>query len=232
MNISNNPLSVGYRSSNLSEASSAGFSLEAFTMRFDKTFYKKGETVFKEGSRAWGLYYIASGKIKLYQYGSDGKEQILKIAHSGEFLGYTAVLNHTRYNVSAAALEDAILIFIPQQDFLESFTRERAIAQHFTQLLCRDIIEAEQRITAMAYQPVRSRLAEALLSLDKIYEKEEETSFINLSRQDLASLVGTAKETVIRMLSEFKEEMLIATDGHKIAVLNPKGLMRISQLYI
>ena len=200
---------------------------------FEVVHYKKGQILFQEGHTPWGLYYIQQGKVKLYKYGSDGKEQIIRIATAHEFIGYTSLLNDKRYHVSAAVIEDAAVAFIPRQDFLDIFGTDSHVAQHFTHLLCRDLIETEQRLVAQAYQPVRGRLAEALLSLDGLYEKEdgEEESFISLSRHDLASLLGTAKETVIRLLSEFKSENLITTDGQLISVLNPQGLLHISHLY-
>ncbi|MEK6481824.1 Crp/Fnr family transcriptional regulator [Catalinimonas sp. 4WD22] len=203
------------------------------TNSFEKNFHKKGEVLFREGHPAWCLYYIETGMVKLHKYGIDGKEQIIKIAHAGEFLAYASVLHHTKYNVSATIIEDATLTVIPKEDFMEIFGQSPLIASHFTQLLCQDIIDAEKRLTDMAYRPVRGRLAEALLSLDKIFHRdnEEEEDFISLSRQDLASLLGTAKETVIRLLSEFKEEMLITTDGPKISILNPQGLLHISLFY-
>lgn len=226
-------LSVGYRSAALANHTHLSLGLEHLRDSFERVSYRRGDILLREGQVVWGLYYIESGKIKLYKMGSDGKEQIIKIAHQGEFLGYTSVLHSTKSNLSAAVLEDAVLTFIPKQDFLELFSHHSSIAQHFTQRLCQDVIEAEQRITTMAYRPVRGRLAEALLSLEKIYEQEDETkeSFISLSRQDLASLLGTAKETVIRLLSEFRQELLISTDGHRISVLNSQGLMRIAHLY-
>nr|WKN34600.1 Crp/Fnr family transcriptional regulator [Tunicatimonas sp. TK19036] len=200
---------------------------------YEVVTYPKGHILFQEGHSPWGLYFIQKGKVKLYKYGSDGKEQIIRIAGDQEFLGYTALLNDMKYHVSAAIIQDAMLTFIPRQDFLDTFGKDSQVAQHFTHLLCRDLVETEQRLVAQAYRPVRGRLAEALLSLDNLYEQQDsdEESFIKLSRHDLASFLGTAKETVIRLLSEFKSENLITTDGQLISVLNPQGLLRISQMY-
>ncbi len=229
----NRHLNVEYRSPSLSGKQNFSLELEQLKNGYEKIFCKKGEILFKEGNSPWGLYFIETGKVKLYKYGRDGKEQIIKIAHAGEFIGYTALLNDIKYNVSAAVLEATTLAYIRKQDFLEYFRESNSIIRHFTQLLCQDLTEAEQRITAMAYRPVRGRLAEALLSLDKIYKQQDKNkeSLISLSRQDLASLLGTAKETVIRLLSEFKSEQLITTDGQIISVLNPKGLKKICHLY-
>jgi CRP-like cAMP-binding protein len=200
---------------------------------YETTTYTEGQMLFQEGHTAWGLFYIRKGKVKIYKYGSDGKEQIIRIAGAGEFVGYTALLNDMKYHVSAAVIEETTLVFIPRQDFLDTFSQDPKVAQHFTHLLCRDLVTTEQRLVAQSYCPVRGRLAEALLSLDRLYEKKnsDEESFIKLSRHDLASLLGTAKETVIRLLSEFKSEQLITTNGRVISVLNPQGLQKISHLY-
>ncbi len=200
---------------------------------FESASYQKGQVLFQEGHTAWGLFYVQQGKVKLYKFGSDGKEQIIRIAGAGEFIGYTALLNDMKYHVCASILEAAVVAFIPRQDFLDAFGRNAQIARHFTRLLCRDLVTTEQRLVAQSYQPVRGRLAQALLSLDSLYEQKDsdEESFIKLSRHDLASLLGTAKETVIRLLSEFKSEQLITVQGQTISVLNPKGLQNICRLY-
>ena len=200
---------------------------------YETVTYAKGQVLFQEGHTPWGLFYIQSGKVKLYKYGSDGKEQIIRIAGAGEFVGYTALLNDMKYHVSASILEEAVLAFIPRQDFLDTFGRDTRIAQHFTHLLCRDLVETEQRLVAQSYQPVRGRLAQALLSLDRLYEQpdSDQECFIQLSRHDLASLLGTAKETVIRLLSEFKADQLITIQGQMISVLNPQGLQHICRMY-
>lgn len=207
--------------------------LRQVTESFDKSFYKKGEVLLRERNPAWGVYFVNTGKLKLYKLGSDGKEQIIKVARDGDFIGYSSVLHHTKYNVTAALLEDATVTFIPKADFMDLYASESAFAEHILQLLCQDVQQAEKRITDMAYRPVRGRLAEALLTLDTIYQHEDDEleDFINLSRQDLANLLGTAKETVIRLLSEFRQERLITTDGYRISILSPEGLRAITQMY-
>lgn len=207
--------------------------LDTLPHDFETTTYQTRQILFREGYTPWGLFYIHTGKVKLYKYGSDGKEQIIRIVGRGEFIGYMALLNNTKYHTSAAIIEEATLAFIPRQYFLDTFGSDSRVAQRFTHLLCRDLAATEQRLVAQSYRPVRGRLAEALLSLDRLYERpgSDEESLIKLSRQDLASLLGTAKETVIRLLSEFKAEQLIATRGQVIAVLNPQELRRISRLY-
>ena len=207
--------------------------LHTLTQRFDQSFFKKGEVILRERNTAWGVDYIRSGKLKLYKLGFDGKEQIIRVAHEGDLIGYADVLGGSKYNLSATLLEDSTLTFIPRSDFITLFSQEPAFAEHLMSLLCHDVQLAEKRITDMAYRPVRGRLAEALLALDKIYQQDddEKEDFINLSRQDLANLLGTAKETVIRLLSELRSERLITTDGYRISILNPQGLQNMSRMY-
>ena len=193
---------------------------------FEENRYKKGEVVFKIGSLAHGLFFIKSGKVKVFKYGGDGKEQIISIAGKGRFLGYKDLLADRRYTSGARVIEDSVLIFIPKRDFLRLIKSDEA-SDYFTSLLCQDLIDVENKMISMAHKPVRGRLAESLLSLNVTYKENG----IELTREELANLVGTAKETVSRLLSEFKSDRLIQIDGRSIEVLNPRGLDRILGLY-
>ncbi len=197
------------------------------TEDFEESLYTKGQVVFRIDSVPYGLYYIKSGKVKVFKYGSDGKEQILTIAGAGRFLGYKDLLADRRFTSGAIVIEDAKLVFIPKNDFLEIFKSGNA-SDYFTGLLCKDLIEAEERMVSMAYKPVRGRLAECLLKLGKTYQSHG----IELTREDLANFVGTAKETVIRLLSEFRSESLIQIEGRSIEILNEKGLDRVHSIYL
>ncbi len=195
-------------------------------LSFEENLYKKGEVVFKIGSLPHGLFFIKSGKVKIFKYGSDGKEQILSIAGKSRFLGYKDLLADRRYTSGARVIEDSVLVFIPKKDFLRVIKSDEA-SDYFTSLLCQDLIEVEEKMISMAHKPVRGRLAESLLSLHITYREHG----IELTREELANLVGTAKETVSRLLSEFKAEKLIQIDGRSIEVLNPQGLDRILGFY-
>ena len=195
--------------------------------------YKKGQLIFHEGGKPTGLYCINSGKIKIAKLGSDGKEQIVRLAKPGDVIGYRALMADSNYSASAVALEDAVICFIPRSQFLELISQNVDFASGLMKLISNALGEAEERMVQMAYKPVRERLAEALLLLQKTYKQtEEEDHFtISISREDLASIVGTAKETTIRLLSEFKEEGLISTKGSSITILDQEKLYKISHLY-
>lgn len=197
------------------------------TEGFEEDLYTKGQVVFRIDSMPHGLYYVKSGKVKIFKYGSDGKEQILTIAGAGRFLGYKDLLAGRRFTSGAIVVEDAVLVFVPKGDFLEVFKSDDA-SDYFTSLLCKDLVEAEERMVSMAYKPVRGRLAESLLTLSKTYKGG---NGIELTREELANFVGTAKETVIRLLSEFKAEKLIQIEGRNIEVLNLQGLNKVHNIY-
>lgn len=190
--------------------------------------YKKGQIIFQEGSQPIGLYCISTGLVKLTKVGSNGKEQILRIAKPGDFLGYRSLLSEQRYRASAIAIEDCNICLVPRSTFTKLLQQNNRFYQGLTKMLCDVIENAENKLTDIAYKPVRGRVAEALLLLDKAFEDREQ---ITLTREDLASFVGTVKETAIRIISEFKSENLIEINKRSIKVVNPEGLMRISNLY-
>ncbi|MDX5346181.1 MAG: Crp/Fnr family transcriptional regulator [Hymenobacteraceae bacterium] len=194
--------------------------------------YKKGQVVFNEGSKPHGLYCINSGKIKITKQGSDGKEQIIRLAKPGDVIGYRALMAETAYSASAVSLEDAVVCFIPKPEFEKLIDSNIHFSNGLMKLLSKTLGEAEEKMVNMAYKPVRERLAEALLLLQKTYQSKTEDMFtISISREDLASIVGTAKETTIRLLSDFKEEGIITTKGSSITILDKEKLYKISHLY-
>lgn len=195
--------------------------------------YKKGQVIFNEGSKPFGLHCVHSGKIKVAKMGSDGKEQIIRLAKPGDVIGYRAMLSDSQYSASAVALDDAIVCFIPKSQFLGLINENMDFSSGLLKLLSKALGEAEDRITQMAYKPVRERLAEALLLLQNTYQEQGNADkfTIAISRDDLASIVGTAKETTIRLLSELKDEKIISTKGSSITILEPEKLFAICHLY-
>ena len=207
--------------------------LGAMTGRKSCTIYKAGQVLFHEDAMPAGIYCINAGKVKLHKMGSDGKEQIIRLVKPGDIIGYRALMSDTAYSASATALEDATVCHIPRDVFFNILSDNNSVSGGLMKLLCENLEESEKKLTEMAYKPVRERLAEALLLLLKTYgdETDEEPFTIALSREDLASLVGTAKETVIRLLSQFKEEKIVRTQGRKITILDKQRLTQISNMY-
>jgi CRP-like cAMP-binding protein len=194
--------------------------------------YKRGQIIFNEGSNPLGLYCVNEGKIKLYRYASDGKEQIVRIAKAGDFLGYSTLLSEKKYPVTAAALEDCIVCLIPKQALMEVFKKNERFSDSMIKMLSSNLDDSFGKMADLAYKPVRGRMAEALLFLNAFYKDEKnKNGIITMTREDLASFVGTVKETAIRILKEFKDEGLIETDKSDIIIKNTDGLIRISKLY-
>lgn len=196
------------------------------------TIYKRGQAIFQEGNKPFGVFCMNEGKVKITKHGSEGKEHIVRLAKPGDTMGYRALLSDTRYSASAIALEDSKVCFISAEDFQRLIAQNYLVAKDMMRMLSNALADAELSIAQLATKPVRERIAEALLLLKKVYGKPDEKEFtISLSREDLASLVGTAKETAIRFLSELKDEGIVITHGSSITILDPERLLKISQMY-
>jgi CRP-like cAMP-binding protein len=205
--------------------------LQSISSNKSCTIYKRGQAIFQEGNKPFGVFCLNEGKVKVTKLGSEGKEQIVRLAKPGDTMGYRALLSDTRYSASAVALEDTKVCFIASEDFNQLIAKNYLVAKDMMRMLSNALADAEISIAQLATKPVRERLAEALLLLRKVYGKPNEEFTIALSRDDLASLVGTAKETAIRFLSELKDEGVVSTQGSNITILKPDSLVRISQMY-
>ncbi|HMP91569.1 MAG TPA: Crp/Fnr family transcriptional regulator [Phnomibacter sp.] len=196
------------------------------------TIYKKGQVVFHEGGHPFGVYCINQGKIKLSLLGDEGKEQIVRMAKDGDVLGYRSMLANERYNATATALEDSQICFIPKEHFVHVLQNDRNLSFEMMKLLSSQLKDAEIKLTHLAQKPVRERLAETLLFLKETYGYEQGSTVlaVQLTREEIANLVGTATETAIRLLSELNKEGVIALQGKKIAISNAKELLRIANL--
>ena len=199
-------------------------------------FYKKGQIVFYEGKRPLGIYCLNSGKIKITKNGVNGKEQIVRFVMPGDLLGIRSLIGGREYSACATTLEDSMICFIDKKIFLDILKKYPEINQCLMISLSRMLEEAENMMTSLAQKPVRERLAEALIILNDIFNGENNTHeaknfSICLSREDLANIVGTATETVIRLLSEFKEENLISANGRKITLLDIKGIKKAGNIF-
>jgi CRP/FNR family transcriptional regulator len=196
------------------------------------TNYKKGQNIFHEGMRPQGVYCVNFGKIKVAKIGDDGKEQILRLVKAGDLLGYRSLLGEERYYASAVAMEESGICFIPKDLFMGILQKDGVLSMEMMRLLSEDLRKAEQSITHLAQKPVRERLAEALLFIKETYgyEEDQQTIGLRISREELANLVGTATETVIRLLSEFKSDGMISLDGKKIKILSADALVKTARI--
>lgn len=205
--------------------------IEGLDLKKTAQLLKKGQILFQEGGTPNGLFCLSSGKIVLVKKNTDGKEQIIRIANPGDPIGYRSIVAQSVYSATAVALEDAVVCFIPKDYFHSILHNNPQIEAQLIKILSVALGEAEEKMASMSLKPVRERLAEALLLLSKIYNGDNKNSFFSISREDLGNLVGTAKETAIRLLSEFKEEKIIITQGSKIKILDAKKLLKISHIH-
>ncbi len=183
--------------------------------------YKKGEIIFREGSYPSGIFFISDGKVKKYKLDKEGREQIIYVANTGEILGYHAILAEERYPDSAAAIEESMISFIPREDFLETLHQSEILSRRLLKTLSHEFAVLANSLTMFAQKSVRERLALQLIVLREKYKVNFQPGMpveINMSRDDLASLVGTARENVVRVLTEFKETGILETKGRKIIV--------------
>lgn len=190
--------------------------------RKTKGFSKK-EAIFRENDFANYLYFVVKGKVKCFKTDEYGKELVTDIFSTGDFIGYMSLLEDGDYSETAIAMEATEVAIIPKQDFLSLLQKNRDVANQFIKMLAGNVLEKETRLLQLAYAPVRERVADALL---KLMAKENDAAKLKISREDLASIVGTAKESLIRMLSEMKKEGLIESEGQSITILDHVALKR------
>ncbi len=190
--------------------------------------FKKKHNLYAEGQRPKAVYYVISGKIKIFKTSSDGKELITEINSSGDFFGYTAILEHTNYKENAQALEDSRLMIIPREDFLELITKDPGISKQFISIITKNIIEKEEALLNLAYNSLRKKVAYGLsLLAEKYRARESEKITLDISRENLAQSIGVATESLIRTLSDFKNEGLIEIQTGKIIILKEERLKNL-----
>ncbi|HOX84207.1 MAG TPA: response regulator, partial [Chryseolinea sp.] len=183
-----------------------------------KLFKKKAE-VFSEGDMPLNLFFIKSGSIKIFKSNPDGKELIMNLYHANDFFGFESILQNDNYYESAIAMQDSEVIMIPRYDFMLMIQSHPDVSASFINLLCKKVAERERQLINLAYNSVRQRTADALL---KVMNLKDANASITISRDDLAKIVGTASESVIRVLSDFKDENIIEIEGGKIKILHPE----------
>lgn len=188
--------------------------------------YLGKEVIYREGDFPNYLYFLKKGKVKIIKTDHYGKELVVKLAGEDEFFGFMSILEGKDHQETAIALEDAEMIMIPRTDFLALLESNRDVAVRFIQMLAGNIHEQEERLLRLAYAPVRERTACALLELHNRFVKEGGSDEIRVSRDDLASMVGTATESLIRTLSDFKEDGTIVVQGRSIQVKKPEVLSK------
>jgi CRP-like cAMP-binding protein len=193
--------------------------------------YRKGEVVFKEAGYPNGIYFINSGKVKKFRVDEHGREQIIYVANTGELIGYHAILAEDMYPDSATTLEESIITYIPKEDFLLTLEKSTLLNNRLLKTLSHEFAVLANSISLFSHKSVRERLALQLIVIREKYKVDYEPGMaveINMSREDLSALVGTARENVVRVLSAFKKEGIVSTKGRKIIVQDINKLIAIA----
>jgi len=194
--------------------------------------FRKGQVIMHEGARPQGVYCVHRGKIKLYTLGTEGKEQIIRFVTKGDLIGYRSILSDEPISASATALEDTHACYIPKSSFFKVIEDNPKFSLNLLQLSCHELGEAGKMITSLAQKSVKERLAEILLILRTTFGEDEEGYLdISLTREEIANMVGTATESVIRLISELRKDGFIDSKGKRIKVNDGSALREIASVF-
>ncbi len=189
--------------------------------------YKAHQAIFYEGNQPYGLYCVTKGKIKIYKTDANGNQQIMRLAGPGDILGYRCLLSAEAYSANAEALEDVTLCFIDKKSFFHILETHPKTALNVMQLLAGNLGNAEQQLFNTNHKNIRERMAELLLVFKNKYGEKTKTGIklnIQLSRIEIAEMIGTTQESAIRLISDFKKDKLISVDGRDITLLDISAL--------
>jgi CRP-like cAMP-binding protein len=192
---------------------------------------KKGNPIFEEGDLVNGIYCVTSGVCKLSKLSPNGKDQIIRLVKAGELLGQRSMISDEPANLSAVALEDMEVCFIPRSEVINMFDNNNQFSMNMMKTICGDLKDASEHMISISQKTVKERLAETLVYLEESFGKNDDGSLrIQLSREELAGMIGTATESCIRLLSDFNKIGLIGLIGKKIMIKDLAKLKRIADI--
>ena len=191
---------------------------------------KKGELIFDEGEYLKGVYCIRKGVCKISKMSENGKDQIIHLIQKGGLLGERSIINDEITNLKATALQDMQVCFIPKEEILRNLHENNEFSLEVLRDMANSLKNADNVIVNMAQKTVKQRLAETLLFLNKNFKPTQDQKLgLQLSREDIANMIGTATESAIRLLSDFKKKGIICLKGKEIGILNKEILKKIAQ---
>jgi CRP-like cAMP-binding protein/CheY-like chemotaxis protein len=193
--------------------------------QYDVEHYSRKQVLYTEGKRPRFLYFLVSGKVKSFKNHEDGKEYIIDLSSAGDFIGYKALIEEKNYEDNVTILEDAEIMQIPKEDFLQMIYSDINIAAKFIHIITQNVKEKEERLLNLAYSSLRKRVAKALVGISSKFNTHNNP--LEISRDDIAQYIGTATESLIRTLSDFKEEKLIEIKSGKIIITNIEKLKNL-----
>jgi len=201
------------------ENTKVNLGLDSLSIDKKEHLYKKKRVIYSEGDSPTKLFFIKVGKVKIVRENQDGKELITALYGTGDFFGYNTLIEDCNYTDTALALEDSEIIHIPKQDFFELLYRNANVAQSFVKMLSNQIIEKEQQLLGLAYNSLRKRVAEGIIQYVKRYKKDYQGKIIvSITREDLSNIAGTAMESLVRTLGDFRDEGLIEIIDGKVVI--------------
>ena len=210
----------------LKDVKSTGL-IQHLSEQYDAENYDKKQMLYQEGKRPRYLFYLIKGKVKGFRSHEDGKEYITNLYSDGDFIGYSALIEDVNYADSASILEDSRIMLIPRDEFQQMIYGDISIASKFIHIITRNVKEKEERLLNLAYSSLRKRVAKALVDIVEKFHLKELKNPIEISREDIAQYVGTATESLIRTLSDFKAEKLIEIKSGKIMVNDVEKLKHL-----
>ncbi|HSU29124.1 MAG TPA: response regulator [Chitinophagaceae bacterium] len=208
------------------DAKNAGL-VSHLSEQYNTENYSKKQALYQEGKRPRNLFLLVKGKVKGIKTHEDGKEYITDLFSEGDFIGYPALIEDKNYDDSAVVLEEAEIMQIPKEEFMEMIFGNMEVAIKFIRIMTQNVKEKEERLLNLAYSSLRKRVAKALLDIQAKFNAEKTHTPLEISRDDFAHYVGTATESLIRTLSDFKSEKLIEIKEGKITVSDPDKLKNL-----
>ncbi|WP_247656562.1 Crp/Fnr family transcriptional regulator [Maribacter sp. MMG018] len=191
---------------------------------------KKGEPIFEEGEKLDGVYCIRNGISKLSKLSANGKDQIVKLASKGDVIGQRSVVAEENVNLSAVAVSDMEVCFIPKEHIVSTLQTNPNFTLEVLRHMAHDLKEADDVVVNMSQKNVKQRVAEAFLYLKSNYGEDEDGFLtLTLSREDISNVVGTAVESCIRIISEFKKKGFLKTSGKKIGIIDERALKELAE---
>ncbi|MDY7396661.1 Crp/Fnr family transcriptional regulator [Aureibaculum sp. 2210JD6-5] len=204
--------------------------LKTMSEEKDILTFKKGDVIFEEGNTLNGVYCVKHGICKLSKLNANGKEQIVRFIKGGDMLGYRSVLSEEPVTLTVTALKDMEACYIPKKEILDAIKENPKFSLDMMRTVCHDLRDANILLSNMAQKNVKERLADTLIFLKETFGEDKDGYLdIVLTREEISSVIGTATESAIRLLSEFKKKGFIALDGKKVKVLDEVGLLKLSQ---
>lgn len=193
--------------------------------------FHKGDTIFEDGDNSKGVYFVKKGTAKLSKQGVYGKEQILRFIKEGDLIGYRSLLCGENFQAKGEAMTEVDTLFLPADFFLHLLEVYPKISFAMLQKIAFELGESSNTVTFLAQKTVRERLAEILLLLEqKLGTDPEGFIKISLTREEIANIIGTATESAIRLISEFKQDELIEVEGRNIKILHHDKLRKLGHI--